>query len=68
MKSKFTVETIFIQREKYPKRYNISGYLRQYFIQDLVSFIISLLDGNNKIILRGETTKGTEKDWNDGYI
>ena len=40
-----------MQRERYLKRCNISGYQRQHFIQDLVSFIRSLLDSNNKIIL-----------------
>ena len=43
-----------MQRERYLKRCNISGYQRQHFIQDLVSFIRSLLDSNNKIIFAAE--------------
>ena len=51
VKSTSAVGTIFMQRERYLKRCNISRCSRQHFIQDLVSFITSLLDGNNKIIL-----------------
>ena len=59
MKLRSVVGTVFMQRERYLKRYNISGYPRQHFIQDLVSFMISLLDGNNKIIVAADTNNYT---------
>ena len=40
-----------MERERYLKWYNMSGYLWQHFITDIVNFITSLLDGNNRIIL-----------------
>ena len=40
-----------MQRERYLKRYNMSRCPRQYFITDIVNFITSLLDGDNRIIL-----------------
>ena len=46
-----------MQRERYLKRCNKSECQRQYFIQDLVSFIISLLDSNNKMILVADINK-----------
>ena len=40
-----------MERERYLKWYNMSGYPWQHFITDIVNFITSLLDGNNRIIL-----------------
>ena len=48
-----------MQRERYLKWYNISRCPRQYFIQDLVSFITSLFEGNNKIILTVDINEHT---------
>ena len=43
-----------MQRERYLKRYNMSGYPRQYFITDIVNFITSLLNRNNRIIFAAD--------------
>ena len=40
-----------MQRERYFKRYNMSGCQQQHFITDIVNFITSLLDRDNRIIL-----------------
>ena len=51
VESRSTVGTVFLQRERYLKRCNVSTCPRQQLIQDLVQFIISIREGNNKVIL-----------------
>ena len=77
IKSRLTVGTVFMQRERYLKRCNISGCLQQYFITDIVNFITSLLNGDNRIILvadineyavTGKLAKRTKENWYDRYI
>ena len=51
IKSRSTVGTVFMQRERYLKRCNMSRCLWQHFITDIVNFITSLLNGDNRIIL-----------------
>ena len=46
-----------MQRERYLKQYNMSGCLRQHFITNIVNFITSLLDGDNRIILAADINK-----------
>jgi len=49
--SRTNAGTVFLQRELYLKKCNISTCPRSHFIQDLVHFIVSILGGNNKVIL-----------------
>ena len=49
----------YTERERYLKRCNISGYPRQYFITDIVNFITSLLNRDNRIILAADINKYT---------
>ena len=51
VKSKSIVGTVFMQRERHLKRCNISRFQRQHFITDIVNFITSLQDRDNRIIL-----------------
>ena len=52
-----TVETMFLQRERYLKQYNLLGYPRKHFISDITSFISSILDANNRIIFAADVNK-----------
>ena len=52
--SRSTVGMVFLQRERYLKKCNISTYPRQQLIQDLVQFIIRIREGNNKVILAAD--------------
>ena len=54
VESRSTVGTVFLQRERYLKKCNVSTCPRQHFIQDLVQFIISIREGNNKVILAAD--------------
>ena len=46
-----------MQRERYLKQCNMSRYPLQHFITDIVNFITSLLDENNRIILAADINK-----------
>ena len=54
VESRSIVGTVFLQRERYLKKCNISTCPRQQLIQDLVQFIIHNWEGNNKVILAAD--------------
>ena len=54
VESRETVGTVFMQRERYLKKCNVSMCPRAHMIRDLVQFITGLLSENNKIILAAD--------------
>ena len=54
VESRTTVGTVFMQRERYLKKHNMSLCPRKHFIQDLVQFITRILEENNKVILSAD--------------
>ena len=48
---------MFLQRERYLEQYNLLGYPRKYFISDIISFISSILDANNRIIFAADVNE-----------
>lgn len=57
--SRSTVENALTQREKCLKRNNMPQCLRKHFISDLINFITSLSDGDNRIILAANANEHT---------
>ena len=57
VRSKQTVNTVFLQRERHLKRCNKHGCPRQHFIADLIKFIAGLMEGDNKIILAADVNE-----------
>ena len=51
VRSKQTVNTVFMQCERHLRRCNKRGCPRQHFMADLIKFILGLMVGNNRIIL-----------------
>lgn len=54
VESRTTVGTVFMQRERYLKKCNVSMCPRAHMIRDLVQFITSLRRENNKVILAAD--------------
>ena len=54
VESRQTVGTVFMQRERYLKKCNVSMCPRAHMIRDLVQFITGLLSENNKITLAAD--------------
>ena len=57
VRSKQTVNAVFLQRERHLKRCNKHGCPRQHFITDLIKFITGLMVGDNKIILAADVNE-----------
>lgn len=57
VRSKQTVNTVFLQRERHLRRCNKNGCPRQHFITDLIKFITGLMVGDNKIILAADVNE-----------
>ena len=60
-KSRLTVNTVFMQRERHLKRLNKLGCPKQHFITDLMRCITGLVDGNNTVILAADINEHTVK-------
>ena len=54
VKSRMTVNTVFMQQERHLKICEMLGCPRQHFITDLVTFITSLMEGDNRIIIAAD--------------
>ena len=54
VESRATVGTVFMQRERFLKKCNVSICPRSHFIQDLIQFITGVLGDNNKVILAAD--------------
>ena len=57
---RLAVNAVFMQRERELKRSNKMGCPRQHFITDLIRFIVSLIEENNKIILAADANEHVE--------
>ena len=54
VESRTTVGTVFMQRERFLKKCNVSICPRSHFIQDLIQFTTGVLGDNNKVILAAD--------------
>ena len=61
MKSRAIVGAVFAQRERCLRRYELSEYLREHFIRDLVHFITKAIDENSEVILAADINKHSIK-------
>jgi len=57
VESRATIGTVFLQRERFLKKCNMSICPRKHFIQDLVQFITGILEDNNRVILAADINK-----------
>ena len=59
VKSRITVEPVYLQRERYFKKRNIHAYPRKLFVDHLIKFITDLRVSRHEVILAADINKNS---------